>query len=129
MEQIHYEYLQHPKKTPKPGITRQARISPPYAIEFVISISNIGTKEWHDDLNILYLFNEGRPFEQDSIIIKDLLIPYALNTEVIVEIKYPMETPKSITFCLNTTNADSIEQYKIYDEFFYNNNSITINLN
>ena len=121
VKNIHYEYLRRSRPSPKPGMPKQTVGRPPYAIEFVISISNIGTEDWDHDLDIRYLFDEHRSFERDSIVIKDLMIPYALNTEVIVEIKYPSRKPKSITFYLNTTKADSIKQYKIYDEFYYKN--------
>ncbi len=128
VENIHYEYLRHSQPSLKPGTPKMVVIRPPSAIKFVISISNIGTEYWNHDLNIRYFFDGRSSYEQGPIVIEDLMIPYALNKEVLVEIKYPSIKPNSITFYLNTTKADSAEYYKIYDEFYYKNNSIKVKL-
>ena len=129
IDNIHFEYLKRPKPERKPGMSRRTFIRPPYAIRFNISISNIGTENWNHDLYILYTFDENAPFKQDTIVIEDLIIPYALKGAVEIEVDYPSPRLRSITFYLNTTKADSIEHYRIYDEFYYRNNSFKVELN
>ena len=104
-------------------------ILPPYAIRFHISISNRGTEEWNHDLNILYSFDESASYDQDRIVIEDVVIPYASKEEFEIEVKNPSRRPSSITFYLNTTKIDSIEHYRIYDEIYYINNSVKVELN
>lgn len=125
---ISFEYLRHPQPKLKPDVPRGAIIRQPYALKFYISIYNRGTKDWNNNLYILYTFDESIVYNQNPILIEDLFIPHNSDKDIEVEIPFPVQRPNSITFYLNTTRIDSIEHYRIFDELYYINNLAKIEL-
>ena len=125
---ISFEYLRHPQPESKPHVPRSAISRHPYAIKFYISIYNRGTKDWINNLYLLYTFDESLVYNQNPVLIEDLFIPHNSEKDIEVEIPFPVQRPNSITFYLNTTRIDSIEHYRIFDELYYINNTVKIEL-
>lgn len=124
-----YEYIKHSRPNSKPGMPhRRGYVGQIRAIRFIITIENIGTLDWDNDLYILYQFDDKINSYPDTIVIEDLLIPYALKESIELKINSPSGNPQFITFFLNTTKTDSLDTYKIFDEFYYKNNSIEVKL-
>ena len=126
-DNISFEYVRYPKPQPNPDVPRRPLSRDPLGIIFKFSIHNRGTLDWDNDLYIKCLFGETYSYLREQIIIEDAFIPFASKESFELEIKL-LSRPSFVTFHLNTTRSDSIEQYRIFDEMYYINNSYKVEL-
>ena len=126
IQNVRYAFIRQDITTKK-NEPKMTIMSPIIDLEFYITIENIGTADWAENLCVYYNLDNG--WEQDIIKIEGLEFPYALNAEVSFILKNLARQPKTATIIINPADADSVYECEFVQEAFFNNNIYEIDFN
>ena len=97
-------------------------------IELNITIENIGSGDWNDDLCALFIFDEYVAHNIRVMLLENIKIGYASKTTRLVNLDNIIRRSATITIIINPREDEFLECQNYSIESIYSNNSYIINL-